>query len=297
MARILVTGGSGQVGGALAALDWPEGIEIDAPGRAELDLSSDDSIAAWFAARHYDAVVNCAAYTAVDQAEDQVGAAFLANAQGPAWIAHAARAQGAALLHVSTDYVFDGTFGGYYDEAQPTAPLGVYGASKRAGELAVLSGNPRTLVLRTAWVVSPGGKNFVRTMLRVAAGNDSVRVVDDQRGCPTAAADIALALRTIVLRMLGDPAAPTGIYHFVNGGEASWCGFAAEIFRLSAAAGGPTATAVPITSGEFPTKVERPKNSRLACDKIARDYGIAPRLWQDAVADVVASILQTGDRN
>lgn len=290
MPRILVTGGSGQVGGELAQLAWPDGVAIDAPDRAALDLVSADNIAARFAARAYDAVINCAAYTAVDQAEDEAGAAFLANAQGPAWLADATRAAGIPLIQLSTDYVFDGSGIGFYAEDAPSMPLGVYGASKRAGELAVLSGAPRALVLRTAWVVSARGRNFLKTMLRVAATNPVLRVVDDQHGCPTSAADIAVALRTIVLRMIADPAAPTGIVHFVNAGEATWCGFAREIFRLSAATGGPSPALEPVTSADYPTKVRRPLNSRLSCDRLLRDYAIVPRPWQQATAEIVAEL-------
>ncbi|MDB5684284.1 MAG: NAD(P)-dependent oxidoreductase [Sphingomonas bacterium] len=291
MTRILVTGGTGQVGSEMRRLDWPQGVTIDAPGRSLLDLASGQSVAALFAANRYDAIVNCAAYTAVDQAEDEVGLAFLANAQGPAFLADAARVAGIPLIHVSTDYVFDGSADGFYQEDDVTAPLGVYGASKRAGELAVLSGAQRALILRTAWVVSAHGKNFLKTMLRLGAANPKLRVIDDQHGCPTAAADIAAALKVIVLRMIADPDAPTGIHHFVNAGEASWHGLAREIFRLSAAAGGRAPEVEAITSADYPTRVRRPLNSRLGCARLARGYAITARPWQQATADIVHELL------
>jgi len=291
MREILITGGAGQVGLELARQSWPKNVRLHVPTRAELDLGSAASVAQAFAACRFAAVINPAAYTAVDKAEDESAAAFLANAQGPAFLAEATRKAGIPLIHVSTDYVFDGTKAGPYVETDPVAPLGVYGASKLAGEYAVLSGNPRSVVMRTAWVLSVHRGNFLKTMLRVGAVNPQLRVVDDQIGCPTSAADIATALKTITLRMLDDPAAPTGVYHFVNGGEASWCGLAREIFRLSAAAGGPSAEAVAITTAEYPTPAKRPANSRLSTAKIGADYGIAPRDWREGVADIIKELV------
>ncbi len=284
---ILVTGGSGQVGHALGQLAWPAGVELHLPTRAELDLASPESIAAVFAARRYDAILSCGAYTAVDKAEDDVVAAFQVNAVGPAALA----AAGIPIVHVSTDYVFDGSGAGARDEDAPVRPLGVYGASKLAGELAVLSGTPRATVLRTAWVVSAFGANFLKTMLRVGATNPVVRVVADQHGSPTAAADIAHALQTIVLRQLDDADAPTGTYHFVNAGEASWFDLASTIFASAATRGGPSPRVEPITTADFPTRATRPANSRLSTARIERDYGIRPRDWQAAVDDILDELL------
>jgi dTDP-4-dehydrorhamnose reductase len=287
---ILVTGGTGQVGNALGRLDWPEGVELHAPTRAELDLADPVSVQAAFAGRDYAAVISCGAYTAVDRAEDDLVAAFAANAMGPAVLAAATAAAGVPIVHVSTDYVFDGTAPGFYREDAPVAPLGVYGASKLAGELAVASGNPRHVILRTAWVLSDHGSNFAKTMLRVGATHPSVRVVDDQHGCPTAAADIADALQTITLRLIEDQHAPTGRFHFVNAGEATWCELARFIFAEAARHGGPSPAIEGIATADYPTRARRPANSRLDTAAITAAFGIVPRPWQEAVAAVVAAL-------
>lgn len=260
---------------------------LHAPDRTELDLNSAGSVSAAFNRTPFAAVINSAAWTAVDQAETEVAAAFSANAVGPALLAEATRRAGIPMVQVSTDYVFDGTKASPYTETDPVAPLGVYGASKLAGELAVLSGNPRSLVLRTAWVHSAHRSNFLKTMLRLAADRPLLRVVGDQHGCPTSARDIAKALATITLRMATDRDAPTGVYHFVNAGETTWAGLAREIFTRSAEAGGPAAEVEAILASEYPTPARRPANSRLSTDKLLRDYGVSPRPWQDAVAEVI----------
>lgn len=287
---ILVTGGTGQVGHALGRLAWPEGIALHLPTRAVLDLADRVSVEQAFTSRHYDAVINCAAYTAVDKAESELVEAFAANAMGPAVLAAQTAKAGIPLVHVSTDYVFDGSTPGHYREDAPVAPLGVYGASKLAGELAVASGNPRHVILRTAWVMSDHGANFAKTMLRVGATNPVLRVVDDQHGCPTSAADVARALQAITLRLLDDPAAPTGLFHFVNAGEATWCELARHIFMLAAERGGPAPQVEAITTADYPTPARRPANSRLDAARITRDYGIVPRPWRKAVAEIVAAL-------
>lgn len=292
MARrtILVTGGTGQVGLELLRQSWPADVTVLAPGRNELDLTSGESIAAWFAGRQIDCIINSAAYTAVDLAEDNVGAAFLANAQGPAWLADMARARNIPLLHVSTDYVFDGALDRPYREDDPVAPPGVYGASKLAGELAVRAGAPRHVILRTAWVISAQRSNFLKTMLRLAGERPELRVVADQHGCPTSAADIAAALQTIALAHLADPAAPRGTYHFVNAGSTTWHGLTEAIMAASAAHGGPQVPVIPIGSADYPQKARRPANSRLDTSRLTQDFGIAPRLWQTIVSEIVAEL-------
>jgi dTDP-4-dehydrorhamnose reductase len=298
MADILVTGGQGQVGLELARQDWPVDVRLLFPTREELDITSDASVEAYFAARPLAAVINTAAYTAVDKAESEADLAMLANGHGPALLAAATQKAGIPLVHVSTDYVFDGAKADAYVEDDPVAPLGAYGASKLAGEQAVLAGNIRSVVLRTAWVISAHRNNFLKTMLRVGATNPVLRVVDDQIGCPTSATDIASALRTIVLRMIEDDTAPAGIFHFVNAGDASWHGLAREIFALSAAAGGPAPEVEAITSAEYPTPTRRPANSRLVTAKITTLYGIHPREWRVAVRDIIDELVgpvpQTG---
>jgi dTDP-4-dehydrorhamnose reductase len=298
MGEILVTGGAGQVGAELARLEWPAGVTLHLPTRSELDIGDAASVEALFAARRFAAVINAAAYTAVDKAEAESAAAFLANAQGPAHLAQASRRAGIPLVHVSTDYVFDGSKDGPYLETDPVAPLGSYGASKLAGEYAVLSGNRRSAVVRTAWVLSAHRGNFLKTMLRLGASNPQLRVVADQIGCPTSAADIAAALKTIALAMIEDADAPTGVFHFVNAGEASWYDLAHEIFALSAAAGGPVPAVAAIATVDYPTPARRPANSRLSTGRITAEYGVHPRDWRAAVRDIVDELMgplpQTG---
>lgn len=290
MRRLLITGGTGQLGIELLRATWPSDVEVIAPGRDEIDLGSRQSIQNLIDGQAWDCVINSAAYTAVDAAEDDPGNAFIANCQGPAWLAEATARARIPLVQVSTDYVFRGDGTQPYAEDDPVGPVGVYGASKAAGELAVRTINPRSVVLRTAWVLSAHRSNFLKTMLRLAVSRDSLGVVADQHGCPTAAVDIAEALMTIALRLMDDSSAPIGTYHFVNSGEATWHELALEIFRLSGQYGGPTAEVKPITTADFPTKAKRPANSRLSTAKIGQDFGIVPRDWRSAVADIVAEL-------
>jgi dTDP-4-dehydrorhamnose reductase len=289
MVDILVTGGQGQVGIELSTVAWPAGVRVHAPSRAELDLTSADSVHAYFAGKRFAAIVNPAAYTAVDKAESEIGAAFAVNALGPALLAEAAK--GAPIVHISTDYVFDGAKDAAYVETDPVRPLGVYGASKEAGEQAIRSAAQRHVILRTAWVVSPHRGNFVKTMLRLGAERPVLRVVDDQRGCPTAAADIAEAVAKIALRLIADSAAPIGTYHFVNGGDTTWCGLARHVFQAAARLGGPQPTVEAITTADYPTPARRPANSRLSTEKLATDYGIHPRPWAAAMDEVVGKLM------
>ncbi len=192
---------------------------MDAPGRDELDLADPDTLTAYVASRRPAVVIDAAAYTAVDRAEGDVVAAWRVNALGPAALAAACRAADTPLIQLSTDYVFDGAKNGAWEVGDSVAPLGVYGASKLGGELAVRTGCPRLVILRTARVASVGGSNFVRTMLQLASERDRVRVVADQRGSPTSAADLAVALQRIAIRLAEDSAAPTGTFHFSNAGH------------------------------------------------------------------------------
>jgi dTDP-4-dehydrorhamnose reductase len=200
--------------------------------------------------------------------------------------------RGIPLVHVSTDYVFDGSKTEPYGEDDPVAPINVYGASKEGGEQAVRTTNPRHAIVRTAWVVSPHRANFLRTMLRLGAQRDELRVVDDQRGCPTFAIDLAAALQTVALGMMEAQAAPAGTFHMVNGGEATWAEFAGAIFAESSKRGGPSARVTPITTAEYPTPARRPHNSRMATSKLTGSYGIVPRPWPDALGDAMAELMR-----
>ncbi|MCJ2012878.1 dTDP-4-dehydrorhamnose reductase [Methylobacterium sp. J-076] len=285
---ILVLGGAGQVGTELQAHPWPEGVRVHAPTRDALDITDPAAVAAALAERAYAAVINTAAYTAVDKAEADVTAAWRLNALAPALLAEQTRARGIPLVHVSTDYVFAGTKPeGAYAPDEPVDPRSVYGASKAAGEFAVRTGNPRHAILRTAWVVSPHRGNFVKTMLRLAGERDALTVVDDQHGCPTSAADLAAALATVALRMARDPDAPTGTFHCVNAGSTTWRGFAEAIVAGGARRGGRTVPVTGIPTSAYPTPARRPANSRLSTDSLTAAYGVVPRPWQAALADIL----------
>ncbi len=292
---ILLTGGSGQVGTALRSRAWPDGIALVAPPRQALDLGDPAALAAAVAARPWRAIINAGAYTAVDRAEGELAAAWTINALAPAVLAQAAARAGIPLIQLSTDYVFDGRKPAPYIEADGLAPLGVYGASKAGGELAVRSAGGRHVILRTSWVVSAHGHNFIKTMLRLGRERPRLHVVDDQIGAPTGAADIAAAVAAVTLRLLADPGAPTGLFHLTNDGATSWCGLAREVFRLAAARGGPAPEVAAIGTAAYPTAARRPANSRLCLERIRRDYGLAPRPWEAAVADIVAALLPAAD--
>lgn len=285
---ILVLGGAGQVGTELQAHAWPDGVRVHAPGRTSLDITDAGAVAAALAERSFAAVINTAAYTAVDKAEADVTAAWRLNALAPAILAEHTRARGIPLVHVSTDYVFAGTKAqGAYTPDEPVDPHSVYGASKAAGEFAVRTANPRHAILRTAWVVSPHRGNFVKTMLRLANERDKLSVVDDQHGCPTSAADLAAALATVALRLAQDPAAPVGTFHCVNAGATTWCGFARAILAGSARRGGRSVPVEGIPTSAYPTPARRPANSRLSTDSLSTAYGLTPRPWEDALDDIL----------
>lgn len=293
MRQILVTGGNGQLGTELRRYPWPEGWEVVAVDIDELDLRDTAAIAAMVASRPWATVISGGAYTAVDRAESDQVTAWAVNALAPAAFAAACRTADIPLLQVSTDYVFDGAKQGRWLPDDPIGPLGVYGASKLGGELAVATGCVRYAIVRTSWVVSAHGANFVKTMLRVGAERDALTVVDDQYGAPTAAKDLAAALATIALRMADDRSAPSGTFHFSNAGETTWCGFARAIFEGAAARGGPTAAVTPILTEEYPTPARRPINSLLDHHAIGAAYGVTPQDWRIALDDILDELIGT----
>lgn len=297
MLRILITGGAGQVGTELRRLSWPEGWIVLCPDRETLDLADPGGVHVALNRIRPDAIINTAAYTAVDRAESEVEAAWALNATAPALLAAYARQTDILLIQVSTDYVF-GPGEGYRAEDALTAPTSVYGASKRAGELAVLAASNRAVVVRTAWVVSPWRQNFVKTMLRLAQDRDELTVVGDQRGCPSIAADLADALQSIAIQSLSHEGPGTGsrIVHFVNAGEATWAELAAETMLLAERNGLPSARVREIRTAEFPTPVRRPVDSRLDTSRLTAEFGITPRPWRAALVEVVAAIAKYGDK-
>ncbi len=282
---ILLTGGTGQVGIELLRCRWPDGVRIHAPDRKALNLADPNLIERAFETRRWGAVISCGAYTAVDKAETEVREAWQVNALAPALLAqHSARA-GIPIIHVSTDYVFDGRKDGYYEEEDPVGPINVYGASKEGGEQAVRTANPHHAVVRTGWVVSSHGRNFLTTILRLAREQDVIPVVSDQRGCPTFAADLAEALATVATR-LADNRALSGTYHFVNAGEASRSEFARAILVAAAAR---TRESVEITdkaSSYQPDVARRPSDTRLSTKKFEKQFRLNPRPWRASLKHV-----------
>lgn len=289
MTRIFVAGKSGQVALSLVEAAKAQGLELFTAGRPDFDLTDPDSMRETIAAFRPDTIINAAAYTAVDAAEDDEATATSVNADGAAALAEIAAELDVPFLHISTDYVFDGNKDSAYLEDDAVAPQGAYGRSKLAGEIAVMAANPNALIFRTAWVYSPFGKNFCKTMLMLAANRDELGVVADQVGNPTYAPDIADALITVAQAMasganIGEVA---GIYHLAGSGDTSWHGFASEIFKLGGAEGHPVPKANAITTADFPTPAKRPANSRLNCDKLETTFGVRLPKWQESTANCV----------
>ena len=286
--RILITGGSGQVGHCLKA-QLQGRAELSVPDSSALNIADRRSVRQAVETFRPDYIINAAAYTAVDKAESDAERAFAVNRDGARYLAEAAEAAGAAMLHISTDYVFDGAGGAPYDEAAPTAPKNIYGASKLAGEQAVLAACRRAVVMRTSWVFGAHGQNFVKTMLRLGRERDSLGIVADQYGAPTAATDIAAALITVVRRHTPEQLAErAGIYHYCGSPYASWFEFAETIFAEAAAQGvlAKIPAVKPIATADYPTPAKRPADSRLDCGKIRAVFGIGPCDWHSALSDL-----------
>jgi len=290
--KLLIVGREGQVARALARGAASQGLDAIAIGRPQLDLEKPETIAPIVAASAPDIVINAAAFTAVDQAESEHDRAFAINARGAEVVALAAAQVGAPILHVSTDYVFEGDKNAPYVEDDAAAPKSVYGASKFEGEQRVRAANISAVIIRTAWIHDSQGRNFVRTMLRLARTRTEIPVVEGQLGCPTYAADLAEAL----LAIAGQKAARPGIYHCAGTGETTWAGLAEEVFALSRSRAGPSARVIPIPSDGNPTLAPRPANSRLDCSKLAEEYGVRMRPWREALVDCVDAIAASGWR-
>lgn len=288
--RLAVTGKTGQVATALLTRGGASGHTVIAVGRPEFDLRNSASILDGLKAARPDVIVNAAAYTAVDKAESERDLAFAINRDGAGRVAQAARTLGVPLIHLSTDYVYDGSKTAPYVETDPVGPLGVYGQSKLEGERAVLAACPDALILRTSWVYSPYGANFVKTMLRVGREREIVRVVDDQTGNPTSALDIADA----ILRIVPEAAARTrgGIYHLAGEGHVTWCGLARHIFAVARELGGPSPRVEAITTADYPTPAKRPTYSWLATDAFAARFGFRLPAWQASVRETVIELLK-----
>jgi dTDP-4-dehydrorhamnose reductase len=292
-APVVVIGKAGQLALALARLGQIAGRPVVCAGRPEMDLTRRGALAQALAVQEPALVINASAYTSVDKAESERGQAFAVNAEGVGALAKICAKQGVPLIHVSTDYVFDGRSRKPYREDAPIAPLGAYGASKAEGERLLRESHERHIIVRTAWVYSEHGANFLKTMLRLAAEREVVRVVNDQRGTPTYAGDLAWALATMAKAVLGaETTAAWGTYHFTNAGETTWHGFAQETFRLAAARGLKVPRLEPIATSEYPTPARRPAYSVLDTSKVRTVFGLDPPDWREALSRCLASLLE-----
>jgi dTDP-4-dehydrorhamnose reductase len=286
-----VVGSGGQLARSLVGRAAPSGLAIIAIGRPELDLLEPTSIGTALDAVQPDIVINAAAYTAVDKAESEPEMAIAVNAIGAEALARACSSRAIPFIHVSTDYVFDGSKSSPYSETDPVAPLGAYGRSKLDGEQRVAAACPKHIILRTAWVFSPYGQNFVKTMLRLASSRPEISVVDDQIGNPTYAPHLAAAIVQVAQAAAHREDVPWGIYHAVGSGEVTWCGLAREVFAVSKSLGGPKADVRAITTADYPTPARRPANSRLECTRLRDAFGVEMPAWRAGVKDCVRELL------
>lgn len=289
--NIAIIGSNGQLGWELVRKAEAGGLDTLALDFPEIDICDLASIDACFDSTKIELVINAAAYTAVDRAESEMDSAYAVNREGPAHLADWCRKGGIPLIHVSTDYVFDGTKPGAYIEEDPVAPLGIYGASKAAGEEEVRARLPEHIIVRTAWLSGFHGHNFVKTMLKLGRQKDTLRVVADQYGCPTIAADLAEAILEMVRQVEKNQSAKRGTYHYCGAGKTTWHGFATAIFDIAGRYEKfLVKNVVPISTAEYPTPVKRPANSVLDCTKIERNFGIRPRPWRDSLAEMIEQL-------
>ncbi|GAB6095440.1 dTDP-4-dehydrorhamnose reductase [Desulfatiferula olefinivorans] len=293
MTTLLIYGSAGQLGWELTRVFKAHGISALGLDLPHHDVCDARRISEIIDRETPSAVINASAFTAVDQAETQQEAAFNVNREGPSRLAQACASAGIPLVHVSTDYVFDGTSRRPYVEEDPIRPIGVYGLSKAQGENEVRTYLDRHLIVRTSWVYGVHGQNFVKTMLRLGKENPTIRVVDDQYGCPTWARDLARALAVMVLRILEQRDVPWGTYHYCGDGVTSWYGFARAVFERAE-------TYIPlklreltaITTADYPTRAKRPVYSALDCEKINRAFGIRPTPWQQSLDLMLDELLR-----
>ncbi len=278
--RILVVGRVGQLGSALSEV-LPERYETKFLDQPNIDLATPSSLREIVLSSRPAVVINAAAYTAVDRAESEAALAHTINAEAPGVMASACKEIDAVFMHYSTDFVFDGASGVPYTENSPTAPASVYGQSKLAGEEAIAAATERHVILRTAWLFSSVGHNFLKTMLRLAEGGSEIRVVADQVGSPTYAWDLAQVTRAIIEGLAKDKDDSFGLYHAVNGGVTSWHGFATKVFDLI---GWKEVQVRAISTEEYPTSAPRPRFSALSCERLRQTFDLTLPDWQDAVA-------------
>lgn len=282
--RVLIFGRSGQVSRELARLTWPAQVEVVQLERDACDFSRPSTIAAAIEPIAPDYVINAAAYTAVDRAESEPELAMTVNGEAPGEIARVCGRIDAALVHISTDYVFDGRKTGAYSERDPVCPISTYGRTKEAGEAGIRSELARHMIVRTSWVFAGHGANFVKTMLRLGAERPELRVVSDQHGAPTSARDIAAALKELILAR-AEGRGDWGTFHFTSREPTTWYGFARAIIEEAGLASPPKIS--PITTAEYPTPAVRPANSVLDCSRIQQEFAISQPSWRDALSDAL----------
>jgi dTDP-4-dehydrorhamnose reductase len=283
--KLVVTGASGMTGSELVRQAVAQGWECTGFSRADLDVTDSSAVERFIARERPDVVINAAAFTAVDAAEARREEAMAVNGPGAGNVARAATLNGAAVIHISTDYVFNGESSVPYKPDDPVAPIGAYGESKLAGEIAVREQAAHHAIVRTSWVYSHEGKNFVRTMLQKAAEGLPIRVVNDQHGSPTSASDLAAALLGAAWQMKSTGAL-CGTYHFSNSGDTTWYGFANEIFAQASM----TPEVVPVSTDQYPTAAARPRWSVLDTTSFTQTFGLTPRSWRNALSDIIARI-------
>ena len=283
--KVLITGAGGMTGSELVRQAADRGWDVVALSKSDLDVTDASAVEGVIGSERPDVIINAAAYTAVDAAETSAEAAMAVNAAGPRNIARAAKTNGAQLVHISTDYVFDGEASVPYLPDDRPSPINVYGESKLAGEMAIRDACAEHVIVRTSWVYSHEGKNFVRTMLRVAREKEEIRVVNDQHGCPTSSHDLALGL----LRAAELMTRPyiSGTYHFCNAGATTWFDFANAIFELRDC---PSPRVIPISTADFPTPAKRPRWSVLDTSSFQLGFGVEPRPWRDALKDTMEKL-------
>jgi dTDP-4-dehydrorhamnose reductase len=286
--RALVTGANGQVGRELVQLGSARGLKVVGFDRTSLDITDAARVAAVVSEDSWDLVVNAAAFTDVDGAESKPGAAFSVNRDGAGTLASACSRAGIPLIHLSTDYVFDGEKGAPYTERDPVGPLNVYGASKAAGEERVRQDNPRHIILRSSWIFGAHGANFVKTMLRLIESGAPIRVVDDQWGCPTVAADLARVVWDIAAAVVDGNFAEWGTFHYCGEGATTWYGFAQEILHMTEGFGrGASARLLPIPSAQWPSAARKPRNTVLDCRRIAECFRVQQQPWAEGLPELL----------
>jgi dTDP-4-dehydrorhamnose reductase len=293
--RLLVTGAKGQLGWELCSMGPSYGLDViplDLPG---FDITDPLRVDEALAQEDISLVINAAAYTAVDRAESEPEIAFAVNSGGPGYLALACARRNIPLIHISTDYVFDGNKGTPYVEADPICPIGIYAESKAAGEKAVREALQTHIILRTSWLYGAHGNNFVKTILRLAKEREELRVVDDQYGSPTHAADLAEAILTIAKRIHGQRAISWGTYHYCGKGITSWHAFAQEICQLGKKHAALRVKVInAISTNEYPTATRRPPFSALDCAKIEKCFGVRRKPWQDSLAEMLPTMFAHG---